>query len=252
MPAPTPPSRPARSPRAILLFLICLLAASLLPAQAAHAAGYSFWGYAQFVNGAWTYATTGAATTTPADGAVEGWRWSVSEENAATPRVPRLTPVFADICGTAPAAAGKKRVAVVIDFGRDVDGDGTTKPPSPVQKCAVVPAAATGAEVLAAVATVRTDKAFTCAIDDYLPTGCGAAVATLTDAQKAPDEPLTALGATGPSASETAGTQGVTPISADADSSSGIPVGVWVGLLVIVVGILAIIWTAQRRRKTST
>jgi len=226
----------------------------LLTAAPAQAANYQYWGYYQLANGTWTFAQKGPAETNPADGSVEGWRWAITEESGTPPRNPRVTPAFNNVCGTAAAEAGKKRVAVVIDYGRDVDGDGST-PPKPVQKCANVPTAATGAEVLAAVATVRTgDGGLVCGIDNYPASGCGGQVATLTDAQKAADTPVTILGAAAPSTTpgaasatptETAGPV-VAPIST---TSSGVPGVVWVGLVILVLGVAALVWSAMRRRR---
>jgi hypothetical protein len=244
-----------------LLGTVLALVLGLLTAAPASAANYRYWGYYQLTDGAWTFSQKGAAETNPADGSVEGWRWAITEESGTPPRHPRVTPTFDDVCGSAPAESGKKRVAVVLDYGRDVDGDGTT-PPDPVAECAVVPTAATGAEVLAAVATVRTgDGGLICGIDNYPASGCGGPVATLSDAQKAADTPVTLAptatpettpssatpGAGAVSASETAG-----PLIAPAPTSSttsGVPVVVWVGLLILVLGVAALVASALRRRR---
>lgn len=228
----------------------------LLTAAPAQAANYQYWGYYQLANGAWTFAQKGPAETNPADGSVEGWRWAITEESGTPPRNPRVTPAFNNVCGTAAADAGKKRVAVVIDYGRDVDGDGAT-PPNPVTKCATVPTAATGAEVLAAVATVRNgDGGLVCGIDNYPATGCGGQVATLTDAQKAADTPVPVLGAAAPSPTPGAGsatpTETAGPLVAPATTSttsSGVPAVVWVGLVVLLLGVAALVWSAMRRRR---
>ena len=178
--------------RASLLAVLGALAAltlGLLTASPAQAANYQYWGYYQLANGAWTFAQKGPAETTPAEGSVEGWRWAITEESGTPPRNPRVTPAFDDVCGSAAAESGKKRVAVVIDYGRDVDGDGAT-PPKPVTKCATVPTAATGAEVLAAVATVRNgDGGLVCGIDNYPASGCGGQVATLIPMRRRPPTP---------------------------------------------------------------
>jgi hypothetical protein len=228
----------------------------LLTAASAQAANYQYWGYYQLANGAWTFAQKGPAETNPADGSVEGWRWAITEESGTPPRNPRVTPAFADVCGSAAAESGKKHVAVVVDYGRDVDGDGAT-PPKPVTKCATVPTAATGAEVLAAVATVRNgDGGLVCGIDNYPATGCGGQVATLTDAQKAADTPVTLLGAAAPST--TPGAAGATPTETagplvapapTSTTSSGVPAVVWVGLVILVLGVAALVWSAVRRRR---
>lgn len=244
-----------------VLGTVLALALGLLTAAPASAATYQYWGYYQLTGGAWSFSQKGPAETKPADGSVEGWRWAITEESGTPPRTPRVTPTFDAVCGSAAVESGKKRVGVVLDYGRDVDGDGT-KPPDPVAECAVVPTAATGAEVLAAVATVRTgDAGLVCGIDNYPATGCGGTVATLSDAQKAADTPVTLAptatpqttpssatpGAGSASAPETAG-----PLIASAPAStttSGVPVVVWVGLLILVLGVAALVGSALRRRR---
>ncbi|HWI33432.1 MAG TPA: SCO2322 family protein [Lapillicoccus sp.] len=244
-----------------LIGTVLALVIGLLTAAPASAASYQYWGYYQLTDGAWTFSQKGAAETNPTDGSVEGWRWAITEESGTPPRNPRVTPTFDEVCGSAAAESGKKRVGVVLDYGRDVDGDGT-RPPDPVAECAVVPTAATGAEVLAAVATVRTgDAGLVCGIDNYPASGCGGPVATLSEAQKAADTPATLApvatpqstpssatpGAGAASASETAG-----PLIAPAPASSttsGVPVVVWVGLLILVLGVAALVASALRRRR---
>ena len=131
--SPTPanvPDRAHRSPgaawlsRAVapVIAVIAILASLLGVAPHAQAAdSFVYWGYWQQTNGSWVYSQVGAATANPADGTVEGWRWMI-DEGGAKPRPPRLTATFAQLCGSTPAEAGKKRVGLVVDFGRDVDG----------------------------------------------------------------------------------------------------------------------------------
>lgn len=234
-PTAGPRSRPAAGSRTALrtrllpLAVLGALVALVLPAQAAQAASYRYWGYYQVVNGAWAFSQNGPDKTTPADGATEGWRWAVDDGTGATPRPPRALPTFQAVCDTTPVETGKKRVAVVIDFGRAADADGTSTPPPPVARCASVATAATGAEVLAAVATVRTGSTgLVCGLDNYPATGCGGQVATLSPEQQAPDTPVT--------------------IAASPAASSGIPVGVWIGILVLLAGIALLAWSARRRQ----
>jgi hypothetical protein len=266
-----PPRR--RSPRALVLAALTglgVLAAVLVPASSASAANYQYWGYYQLTNNAWSFSPKGPTETTPAEGAVEGWRWAVDDGTGATPRTPRAVVSFATVCGQVPAESGKKRVAVVIDYGRAADGDPSMTPPEPTADCAVVAAAATGAEVLASVATVRNDTGgLVCGINDYPATGCGGQVATLTDAQKAADTPVT-IGTTatpqvGSATTSGPATASVTPGTVPGDTatagpvaaaptsatSSGVPAVVWVGLAILVLGALALAWSAYRRRQTS-
>jgi LPXTG-motif cell wall-anchored protein len=214
---------------------VAFLALVLGPAHSAAAANYQYWGFWQVANGAWTFAQAGPGQTQPADGAVEGWRFAV--DDGAGTRMPRATPTFSQVCGSTPPAVGKKRVAVVIDSGRDVDGDGKTPAPAPRAACAAVPTAATSSDVLAAVATVRVEKSLVCAINAYPASGCGGEVATLTDAQKAADTPVTL-----PTAAAT------TAASSPSEPSSGSSAAPWfigAGAL-IVVG--ALVGASRRRR----
>ena len=230
----------------------------LLTATPAQAANYQYWGYYQLVDGKWVYAQTAPAQTNPADGSVEGWRWAITEESGTPPRNPRVTPAFNNVCGSTPAAAGQKRVAVVIDYGRNVDAsaDGTTTPPQPETKCATVDASATGADVLGAVAKVRTEGGLVCGINEYPASGCGGAVTTLTEEQTAADTPVTLLGAAAPTATPGAGsatpTETAGPVVAPANTSttsSGVPAVVWVGLVILLLGVAALVWSAMRRRR---
>ena len=124
--SPTPanvPDRAHRSPgaawlsRAVapVIAVIAILASLLGVAPHAQAAdSFVYWGYWQQTNGSWVYSQVGAATANPADGTVEGWRWMI-DEGGAKPRPPRLTATFAQLCGSTPAEAGKKRVGLVVD-----------------------------------------------------------------------------------------------------------------------------------------
>ena len=233
-------SRPAalRAPArpAALLTLVALLAAlftALAPAGAAHAAAYRYWGYYHLQSGKWAFAQTGPDKVTPKDGAVEGWRFAVGDESST--RLPRATPSFEDICGATPAVAGKKRVGLVLDYGRPADAE-TGTPPAPAARCAVVDPQATGAEVLAAVASVRADKGLTCAIDNWPATGCGGEVKTVSAAAKAADTPVTIAAAKKADA----------PAAAKADSGTSTGTLLLIGVIVLVV--LLVGGVAIRRR----
>ena len=106
-----------------------------------------------------------------AEGAVEGWRFGLVDGTGG--RQPRIKATFDQLCASTAKADGKKRVGVVVDFGRDVDGDGKTAAPAPVATCVSVPTAATGTQVLAAATTTRVDKTMVCGINGYPATGCG-------------------------------------------------------------------------------
>jgi hypothetical protein len=261
-------TRPRPHTRRVLpLAAVVALALGLLTAVPAHAATFQYWGYYQLTDGAWAFAQKGAGETNPADGSVEGWRWAITEESGTPPRTPRVTPTFEQVCDATDAQSGMKRVAVVLDYGRPVDGDGSSTPPDPAAECAVVPTAARGAEVLAAVAAVRNGTTgLVCGVNGYPATGCGGAVSTLSEQQQASDTPLS-LAATA-SAASSAPTQppvgttpGATPFSPTATagpliapapglaSGSGVPIVVWVGLVILLLGVAALVWASRRRRE---
>jgi hypothetical protein len=154
----------------------------------AAAEGYRFWGYYQQANGKWDFSQTGAFQVVPKDGTVDGWRFATAA--VQDPRFPRALPSFDAICGKTAAEAGKKRVGVVIDYGRKADAGADVNPPAPIARCASVMTGASSAEVLNAVAGPREDKGMVCAIDNWPgSSGCGDPVATIpADAKTADDK----------------------------------------------------------------
>ncbi|MEU9384193.1 SCO2322 family protein, partial [Streptomyces sp. NPDC048279] len=82
--------------------LLVITASTLLATAApAEAAGYRYWSFWERDGARWTYATQGPATARPDDGAVEGYRFAVSEDSGDASR-PRGTADFGTICaGTA-------------------------------------------------------------------------------------------------------------------------------------------------------
>ncbi|WP_371671847.1 SCO2322 family protein [Streptomyces sp. NBC_00289] len=158
---------------------VLLLALFLLGnATQARAAGYRYWSFWDRTGGHWTYATQGPSTSRPTDGDVQGFRFSVSEDSGDSAQ-PRGAADFASICARTPAADGRKRVALVVDFGTPADAPSGETPPSARTACARVTSDATTAEALASVAKpLRYDaNALLCAIAGYPKTGCGEQVA---------------------------------------------------------------------------
>ncbi|MEU6577377.1 SCO2322 family protein [Streptomyces sp. NPDC046805] len=158
-----------------------LLAGFLLwgTAGQAQAAGYRYWSFWERTGDHWTYATEGPATARPSDGEVQGFRFAVSEDSADATR-PRGRADFDAICAKTPARDGRKRVALVIDFGTAADAPSGETPPQGRTACASVSSDATTAEALAAVAKpLRYDaNALLCAISGYPQQGCGEQVST--------------------------------------------------------------------------
>jgi hypothetical protein len=154
-----------------ILFLIVLFLIVLAGAGQAHAANYRFWAYYQWTGSEWQFSAGAPEQVTPTEGSVEGWRFAVAGEEA--PRPPRAAGDFDRICADTPAEPGRKRVAVIIDYGTPEDAPDSTTPPAARGACAVVPTAATGSEVLSAVAQHRIEGGLVCGIDGYPATGCG-------------------------------------------------------------------------------
>ncbi|MFF5011825.1 SCO2322 family protein [Streptomyces sp. NPDC001165] len=207
---------------ALLVAALVLLAG----AAQAHATGYRYWSFWERDGGRWTYATQGPSTARPDDGAIQGFRFAVSEDSADASR-PRGTADFATICAGTPAKPGTKRVALVIDFGTPADAPSGETPPTRRTACARVSPDATTAEALAATAKpLRYDtNALLCAIAGYPHKGCGEQVSADGTEKK-------------PTAAEEK------PRQKDSGPSLGLPIGV--GAVVLLAG--AAVWQARRRR----
>ncbi|GGP84971.1 hypothetical protein GCM10010266_03960 [Streptomyces griseomycini] len=172
--------------RTVVLFLAALLPL-LAGAGQARATGYRYWSFWERDGGTWTYATQGPSLVRPADGAVQGFRFSVSEDSADAAK-PRGSADFAAVCAGTPPRDGTKRVALVLDFGTPADAPSGETPPAGRTACAQVSPDATTAEALAAVAEpLRYDAgALLCAIAGYPEKGCGEQVSG--DERSAPAE----------------------------------------------------------------
>ncbi|MFD3499181.1 SCO2322 family protein [Streptomyces sp. NPDC058676] len=205
--------------------LVVLAAFPLLgTAGQAQAAGYRYWSFWERDGDQWTYATQGPSTTRPSDGDVQGFRFAVSEDSGDATK-PRGAADFTTICAKTPAQDGRKRVALVIDFGTTTDAPSGETPPAARTACAVTAPDATTAEALAAVARpLRYDtNALLCAISGYPETGCGEPVATGKQ----------------PSAASKA---------EESDKEGGPSVGLLAGGAVVAVLGAAAVWQARRRR----
>ncbi|MGA5551866.1 SCO2322 family protein [Streptomyces pseudogriseolus] len=221
--------------RAAVLFLAALLAVPAGAGQAG-AAGYRYWSFWERDGSAWTYATVGPSLARPADGDVQGFRFSVSEDSGDAAK-PRGTADFDAICADTPAKDGTKRVALVLDFGTPADAPSGERPPAGRTACARVAEDATTAEALASVAKpLRYDSnALLCAIAGYPAKGCGEQVAT---GGRTPDGQTAASG-TGRTGTERTGAQD--------DGGSGPSLGLIGGAAVIVVLGAAAVRQVRRR-----
>lgn len=246
--------RPARS---VLTACLTALVVAVLTATAgpAHAEAYRYWGFYQWTDGAWVLASTGPASVTPEDGAVEGWRLAVSGETTP-PRLPRAAGDFDAICGGTPAEPGRKRVAVVLDYGLAEEEPSGQTPPKPRGACAVVDADASSAQVLATVAQVREQKGMICAIDSFPATGCGDVVPEEPNVPSPEPTVALQLPASSPEATSTEqAADTAAPVTVDdtddtAQSSSG-GVVVWSIAGVAVVAALIVAAMVTRRRRST-
>ncbi|MDI3389666.1 SCO2322 family protein [Streptomyces sp. B-S-A8] len=213
--------------RAGWLVLLVLLIAGASPA---HAAGYRYWSFWYHQDGAWQYATQGPSSAKPADGDVEGFRFSVSADSKDAAK-PRGAADFGRICADTPAEDGTKRVALVLDFGTAEDAPKGETPPKARTACAQIPEDGTSAEALAAVAKPLRygSDALLCAVAGYPESGCGEQVSAGDEGKTGPDE-----GKTAPDARQR-----------DEDGPS---VGLIAGIAAVLVLGGAALWQARRRR----
>ncbi|MFF7457408.1 SCO2322 family protein [Kitasatospora sp. NPDC008115] len=207
----------------------------MLGAAPAHAAGYRYWSFWRWSDGGWAYQQQGPAVHVPADGAVEGWRFAVSPDGGQDAARPAAAGDFAAVCAATPAVDGRKRVAVVLDFGGAADAPGGESPPAARTACAVVTPRASSAEVLATVAPpLRYDtNGLLCAIAGYPRGGCA-------------DQ----LGAAGAPATTSAPDAAALPsdTASAARTSAGPVLGVGAGLALVAVLGAGAAWQVRRRR----
>ncbi|MER5350535.1 SCO2322 family protein [Kitasatospora sp. NPDC002551] len=215
----------------------------MLGAAPAQAAGYRYWSFWRWSDGGWAYQQQGPAVHVPADGDVEGWRFAVSPDGGRDAARPGAGGDFETVCAGTPAEGGRKRVAVVLDFGGAADAAGGEAPPAPRTVCASVAPRAGSAEVLATVAPpLRYDgNGLLCAIAGYPHAGCA-------DQLGAAAKP----GGGGPGGGPTAGADGggrtTESASADRTSSGGPVLGVGAGLALVVALGAGAAWQVRRRR----
>ncbi|MFJ9550783.1 SCO2322 family protein [Streptomyces erythrochromogenes] len=204
-----------RLPAAALALGIVL---ALLAAAPALAAGYRYWSFWDgAAGGQWSYAAQGPSLARPADGSVQGFRFAVSKDAAAEAAKPRAAADFEAVCGATAPAEGRKRVALVIDFGVQADAPtGEVVPQeAPRTACAQVAPDATTAEALAAVAKPLryNSAALLCAISGYPQHGCGEQIAQ-TGTAEASAEPSGSAPGGGPSAGLLVGIAAVAALAA--------------------------------------
>ncbi|MFH8474942.1 SCO2322 family protein [Streptomyces sp. NPDC018000] len=224
-----------RAGRAAALPVVLGAVLTVLCAGPAQAAGYRYWSFWEGSGTGWTYATQGPSLIRPDDGAVQGFRFSVSEDSQDSAK-PRRSPDFAKICAETPAKDGTKRVALVIDPGTAADAPAGETPPALRTACARVAPDASAAEALAAVAKPLrySSDAMLCAISGYPDSGCGEQVSGNGD-----ETPAASAAGSAADASDASDGSG--------DSGGGPSAGLLVGVgAVLLLGIAAV---AQARRR---
>lgn len=155
--------------------------AALMPVVAAvpaDAAAYRYWSYWLGSDTGWTFAHVGPAFRSPADGSIEGWRFSIS--GVTGDNLPGFSPDFAEVCGDTPAQEDRKRVALVVDPGSAADAMDGEDTPGPWAICIVAESRATGYDILRAATTVRAEWGLICGIGGYPSRGCADIVADPT------------------------------------------------------------------------
>ncbi|MGL5858094.1 MAG: SCO2322 family protein [Angustibacter sp.] len=231
-----------RAPRlaaGLVIGVLIGLAGGVAWPASAQATAYRFWGYFQLSGNDWSFAQKGADQLRPKDGTVEGWRFAVAEENST--RTPRVTTTFEQLCRSTPPANDRKRIGLVVDFGRPADAE-SGQPPQPIGRCVSVPTTATGSDVLAAAdLRLRVENGLTCAIQGWPATGCGDEVRTVSAAAASPDSPV-AL----PTPRAAAGTA-----QTDAAEDGGLDPGAWVGVGIAVLAGVVLIPIAVHRSRAS-
>ncbi|WP_030618058.1 SCO2322 family protein [Streptomyces sclerotialus] len=212
-----------------------------LAAAPAHAEEYRYWSFwtadaTAHGKSGWSYATEGPSTARPEDGSTAGFRFTVSADSARA-AAPRPAVDFDAVCGGTKAAEGRKRVAVVVDFGTKADAPKGGTPPAARTECARVPEDASAGEALAAVAApLRYDSgALLCAIAGYPEKGCAEQAGG--PAEESADAASPGDGATGDGAT-------------DGDTGAGGPSTGLIGGIAAVAALgAAAVWQARRRRR---
>ena len=220
----------ARISTFVLSMLAALAGVVALSAPAHAEAGYKFWGYYHLTGGKWVASSKGADGFKPAEGSVEGFRYATTTQSDFD-RPPRAMPSFADICAGTEPANGKKRVALVLDYGTTQDAPEGDTPLQPEAACAVVPQSASTQQALESVKPLRIEKGLICAVDGYPSSGCAEQVknASVPANEKPVDLAMPGQGE-----------------ASEPQNSAVLPL-VGVGALVVLLGVGAVAMTRRRR-----
>ena len=225
---------------AVITTAICLAVQVFAPAARAETA-YRYWTFWTVANSEWVLSQVGPASTVPADGDVQAWRFAVTANASSSTYPPRTDPklAFERICGTVTKPTGQIRVAMVIDPGLSNSAPDGQSPPPARGACAVIAESRSGADALMAIATPRVDKGLVCGIDEY-PVGECAIAIDINTSTISPDGDADVLTVPTPAVSELA-------IAAAPIPEKGSPVPLIAVGLIIALGLVGA-WLLQRRR----
>ncbi len=164
--------------RNLSLVLVAILLFSLSAVAGAQATAYRYWNFWTQDGDTWSYSPVGPASTNPAEGSAQAWRF-----DASSPSVAGLAPadsptvVFERACAAVSPIKGSKRVAILIDSGDLALAPQGETPPAPVAYCAVGTLDANGYNLLKNIVELRTDNGFICGISGYPVSECATPVA---------------------------------------------------------------------------
>ena len=164
----------------VVTAVIALIAAQSIstPANAA-SKGYRYWSYyhSDQKTLSWVASQTGAAVDV-AGGEVEGWSF-VFDGDAVPSNPPSIKPDFTKICGSKKAPNGKKKVGLVIDFGKKAYAPLGEKVPLTITRCVITSTKSQGIDILAQAVKVRSDSSgFVCGLKGYPVKECGVEIET--------------------------------------------------------------------------
>lgn len=194
------------------IFIATALSPLALSTSPAHAGTYAYWSYWHDTGAGWKYSGCGAyypqGDCVPADGTIEGWRFTVSSEGGAQP--PRYSQGFDAACASTPVMQGKKRVAIVVDFG--TQRDASDRPL--LARCATGGASDNGGVMLQSKYAVTSSEGFVCTIESYPKSGCGEYVSGSSSSASPTTRPTVASSHT-PTATPRPGTSNTAAVSGE-------------------------------------
>ena len=167
-----------------VLILLTSTTTSIVSSEAA-TKGYRYWGYFQAAPGAmaWTAAMTGP-TVDIKDGAVEGWSFVFSSDDIPS-EAPSVKPDFATICSHIKAVPGKKRIALVIDFGKKAYAPAGEKVKRTMVRCVRTDKKSQGIDVLGQVVKIRAaSSGLICGLSGFPAKECGVEIQTPASLKK--------------------------------------------------------------------